>query len=74
MTKGYQLPAKYVINLVGPIYFHGHHQEQEDLYQSYMSALNLAKDHNIESIALPLISSGTYRFPRGEALEVALFA
>jgi O-acetyl-ADP-ribose deacetylase (regulator of RNase III) len=74
LTKGYQLPAKYVIHLVAPIYIDGQHHEQEDLYQSYMSALNLAKDHEIESIAFPLISSGTYRFPRGEALEIALSA
>lgn len=74
LTKGYQLPAKYVIHLVGPIYIDGHHQEQEDLYQSYISALHLAKNHDIESIAFPLISSGTFRFPRGEALEIALSA
>lgn len=74
LTKGYQLPAEYVIHLVGPIYIDGHHEEQEDLYQSYISALHLAKKHDIESIAFPLISSGTFRFPRGEALEIALSA
>jgi O-acetyl-ADP-ribose deacetylase len=74
LTKGYELPARYVIHLVGPNYIDGQHNEKEDLYQSYMSALNLAKDYDIESIAFPLISSGTYRFPRGEALEIALSA
>lgn len=74
LTKGYQLPAKYVIHLVAPIYIDGHHHEQENLYQSYIAALNLAKEHEIESIAFPLISSGTYKFPRGEALEIALSA
>lgn len=74
LTKGYQLPARYVIHLVAPIYIDGNHQEQEDLYQSYTTALHLAKEHDIESIAFPLISSGTFRFPIGEALEVALSA
>ena len=74
ITQGYQLEANHVIHVVGPVYLDGHHQEHQDLYQTYLNALTLAKEHNIESIAFPLISSGTYQFPRGEALKVALSA
>ena len=74
MTKGYHLPAKHVIHVSGPIYIDGKHNEHSDLYQTYINALQFAKQHHLESIAFPLISTGTYQFPRGEALEVALSA
>ena len=74
LTKGYQLPAPYVIHVVGPVYLGGQHEEHGRLRQTYLSALSLARYHQLESIAFPLISSGTYQFPRGEALDVALSA
>lgn len=74
ITKGYHLQAKYVIHVAGPVYIDGFHQEHDMLYQTYIGALMLAKENHIESIAFPLISSGTYAFPRGEALDLALSA
>lgn len=74
LSKGYLLPSKFVIHVNGPIYLDGLHQERENLNMTYLNALQLAQKHQITSIAFPLLSSGTYQFPRGEALEVALSA
>lgn len=74
LTKGYKLPAKHVIHVVGPKYIDGSHNEKEILYQTYLSALRLAKESDIQSIAFPLISTGTLQFPRGEGLAIALDA
>jgi O-acetyl-ADP-ribose deacetylase (regulator of RNase III) len=74
LTKGYQLNAKHVIHVVGPVYVDGTQNEEELLYKTYENALKLASQTDIESIAFPLISSGTFGFPRGKALEIALNA
>jgi len=74
ITLGYNLPAKHVIHVVGPIYQEGHHNERQVLHDTYTNALNLALTHNVKSIAFPLISTGRFRFPRGEALQIALHA
>ena len=71
ITKGYDLPAKYVIHTVGPIYGQNPKEEENQLYSCYESSLNLAKDKKLTSIAFPLISSGIYGYPKAEALKIA---
>lgn len=72
ITKGYNLPAKYVIHTVGPIYQDGKHGEKELLESCYVSCLKLAKENGIHSIAFPLISAGIFGYPKDEAIDVAV--
>ena len=71
ITRGYNLPARYVIHTVGPIYS-GRPQDSRLLTQCYLSSLNLASDHNLTSVAFPAISCGVYGYPIDEACKIAI--
>jgi O-acetyl-ADP-ribose deacetylase (regulator of RNase III) len=71
ITKGYDLPAKYVIHAVGPIWRGGKAREDELLRDCYMNSLNLAEQHGVKSIAFPSISTGAYRFPIRRGAQIA---
>lgn len=72
ITKGYNLPCRYVIHAVGPVYEDGFHHEYELLRSCYKRCLEIAVDYKIESIAFPLISSGTNGFKKEDVLNIAL--
>ncbi|EUB26455.1 macro domain-containing protein [Fusobacterium sp. CM22] len=72
ITKGYNLPNKYVIHTVGPRYTTGENGEAEKLKSAYYESLKLAKIKGIRKIAFPSISTGIYRFPVDEGAEIAL--
>ena len=64
ITRGYRLPAKYVIHTVGPVWGGGKGREPELLRNCYVNSLRLANEQGIESVAFPSISTGGYRYPR----------
>lgn len=74
ITRGYRLPAKYVIHTVGPVWHGGSSEESVSLASCYRSSLRLALDNGIGSIAFPCISTGVYGYPPAEATSVAINA
>lgn len=72
MTPGFGLDARYVIHTVGPIWEDGNHGEEQILSSCYRKSLALAKEHECESIAFPLIATGNYGFPKPLALQIAV--
>lgn len=72
ITKGYQLPCKYIIHAVGPIYNKGYSEEFELLKSCYKRCLDIALEYKLESIAFPLISSGANGFKKEDVLNIAL--
>jgi len=72
ITNGYNLPAKFVIHTVGPIYIDGKHSEPENLADCYKRSLKLATKNSVKTIAFPNISTGVYGYPKQEAAEIAI--
>jgi O-acetyl-ADP-ribose deacetylase (regulator of RNase III) len=72
ITKGYRLPARYVIHAVGPRYRDGNHGEPEQLAACYRNSLELAVAHEVKTIAFPAISCGIYGYPIPDAARIAI--
>lgn len=72
LTKGYKLPARYVIHTPGPFYSGGKNGEKHQLASCYRRCLELAREHRIKSIAFPGISTGIFGYPQREAADVAI--
>ena len=72
ITKGYRLPAKYVIHTPGPVWHGGSHGEPELLASCYRSCLTLAREHGCKTVDFPSISTGVYHFPLDQAAEIAI--
>ena len=73
ITKGYNLPARFVIHTVGPIYFEHSAAEAEELLTAcYENSLKLAKEKELKTVVFPLISAGVYGYPQRDAIRVAI--
>jgi O-acetyl-ADP-ribose deacetylase (regulator of RNase III) len=72
ITKGYRLPAKHVIHAVGPVWKGGKADEEMLLASCYRTALQIAREHGLASIAFPAISTGVYAFPAERAALIAV--
>jgi len=74
ITKGYNLPAKFVIHTVGPVWHGGRSGEPEKLASCYRRSLEVAIENGVKTIAFPNISTGVYGYPKIEAAEIAVKA
>ena len=72
LTKGYNLPATYVIHAVGSVWYGGHKNEEALLASCYRESIKIASDQNVKTLAFPAISCGAYRFPIEKACEIAM--
>lgn len=72
ITPGFQLPAKWIIHTVGPVWHGGAHGESESLASCYRNSFELAIQHQCKSIAFPAISTGAYGYPKREAAQIAV--
>ncbi len=72
ISPGFNLPAKYIIHTVGPVWNGGKYKEDELLSSCYQNSLKLAVKNNIKTIAFPAISTGVYRFPLERATNIAI--
>ena len=72
ITRGYNLPAKFVIHTVGPVWSGGEQGENELLGSCYRRSLEVAADHSLASIAFPAVSTGVYGFPFEPAAQIAV--
>jgi O-acetyl-ADP-ribose deacetylase len=72
ITRGYRLPARYVIHTVGPVWNGGNHKEEELLACCYLRSLEIAAAHALTSLAFPAISTGVYHFPPQPAARIAV--
>ena len=73
LTKGYRLPARYIIHTVGPIWCGGVDHEAEKLQSCYNNSLAIAKNEQFQSVAFPAISAGVYGYPHKQAAKIAIF-
>ena len=74
ITGGFNLPARYVIHTVGPVWSGGSRNEPQLLRQCYLKSLEVSSTHQLKTIAFPNISTGVYGFPKQQAAEIAIEA
>jgi O-acetyl-ADP-ribose deacetylase (regulator of RNase III) len=72
LTRGYQLPARFVVHTVGPVWHGGTHSDAELLASCYRRSLQVAAQHGVRTIAFPGISTGVYGYPVAEAAQIAV--
>ncbi|MGE5393809.1 MAG: O-acetyl-ADP-ribose deacetylase [Candidatus Saccharibacteria bacterium] len=72
ITTAGNLPSKYVIHTVGPVWNGGHHNEEQLLANAYRNSLKLALGNGVKTIAFPNISTGVYSFPKDKAAQIAV--
>jgi O-acetyl-ADP-ribose deacetylase (regulator of RNase III) len=72
ITRGYRLPAKFVIHAVGPIWYGGNRGEDEQLASCYRRSIELCRENKLVSLAYPSISTGAFRFPAERAADIAV--
>jgi len=72
ITRGYNLPARFVIHTVGPVWSGGNHGEPETLTNCYRNSLRVASENAVRTIAFPAISCGAYRYPIADAAAIAV--
>jgi O-acetyl-ADP-ribose deacetylase (regulator of RNase III) len=72
LTRGYRLPAKFVIHTVGPVWRDGNHGEPDALASCYRNSLVLAQQNQLRSIAFPAVSTGVYGYPADAAAQIAV--